>query len=175
MTMQAASLLVAVLGVVMAAASLTWQAASFVLTGGRPKIDLKPGALAADGGSMVLVEPRQFTPDWFKNTASQGFGRPIVAIEVRNVGRLPITVNRWHLATRVGVTLMPIADSIGPDLPHQINVGQSATWAVGLQEVKGVADTAGEVLGDGETTAAVFGRIVLGDGRQRDTPGSIRP
>ncbi|MCG5450972.1 hypothetical protein [Micromonospora hortensis] len=45
--MQYASLVVAICGLVLAGLSLGWQAANFVLTGGRVKVEFRVGARAA--------------------------------------------------------------------------------------------------------------------------------
>jgi len=51
---------------------------------------------------------------------------------VANVGRQPVTVARWGLRSGLGMSLYPAAGSIGPRLPHRLEVGESETWAVDL-------------------------------------------
>ncbi len=52
--MAVATLVIAVLGLVLSVASLTWQAATFVLSGSRVRADLKHGA--HNGGVLATEE-----------------------------------------------------------------------------------------------------------------------
>ena len=54
-TMQLATLIVALLGLVVASVSLTWNVVQFLLGGSRPKIHLVVGALAP--GGLIAMEP----------------------------------------------------------------------------------------------------------------------
>lgn len=131
--MNVASLVLGIIGAVLASLSLGWQAANYVLTGGRIKVMLRVGGRSH--GGMVTTPPASFSQESLKLLASQGFPQPIIAITVANVGRQPVTVDRWGLVSGLGTSLYPAADSIGPPFPHRLEVGESATWAVDMPAV----------------------------------------
>ncbi|NJP34174.1 hypothetical protein [Micromonospora thermarum] len=131
--MQNASLVVAICGLVLACLSLGWQAANFVLAGGRVKVELRVGATGSQ--AMLTAEPNSFKPDWLTELAQQGYRQPIAAVRVANVGRQPVTVERWGFRHPAAGTLFPMADFIGKPLPHRLEVGQSETWAMDLGPV----------------------------------------
>jgi hypothetical protein len=119
------SLVVGICGVVLASLSLGWQAATYVLTGGRVKVGLRVGGLG--NGGMITAPSNSLSANWWEQLASQGYRRPTVAVTVANVGRQPVTVARWGLKSGLGVSLYPAADSIGPPLPYRLEVGASQT------------------------------------------------
>jgi hypothetical protein len=131
--MNVASLVLGIVGAVLASLSLGWQAANYVLTGGRVKVVLQVGGRNHSG--MITMPPERFTQESPRLLASQGFPQPIVAVKVANVGRQPVTVDRWGLVSGLGTSLYPAADSIGLPFPHRLEVGESATWAVDMRAV----------------------------------------
>lgn len=143
--MSVASLVVGICGVVLASLSLGWQAAIYVLTGGRVKVKLRVGGLGR--GGMATAPPSSLSASWWENLASQGFQQPIVAVTAATVGRQPVTVVRWGLVSGLGTSLYPMADSIGPPLPHRLDVGESETWAVDLAAVDAFIRATRETLG----------------------------
>ncbi len=159
--MSVISLVVGICGVVLASLSLGWQAASYVLTGGRVKVRLRVGGLG--NGGMVTAPPNSLRANWWENLASQGFPQPIVAVTVANVGRQPVTVARWGLRSGLGMSLYPAADSIGPRLPHRLEVGESETWAVNLVPVHAFIQATRETIGksqpESEPPKSLFGGI----------------
>jgi hypothetical protein len=138
------ALAVGICGVVLASLSLGWQAAIYVLSGGRVKVRLLVGALG--NGGMATKPAADLSPGWLKELASQGFSRPIVAVTVANVGRQPVYVARWGLKSGLGPSLYPIADGIGPSLPHRLEVGDAATWAVDMGTVQAFIMATNETL-----------------------------
>jgi hypothetical protein len=144
--MNVASLVLGICGAVLASLSLGWQAANYVLTGGRVKVTLLVGALG--NGGMATARPQGFmTTDWWENLGKQGFRQPIVAVRVANVGRQPVKVERWGLVSGLGTSLYPLADSIGPGLPHRLDVGEAETWAVDFAAVDAFITATRETLG----------------------------
>jgi len=171
--MEIATLIIAALGVLLGALSLGWQAATYVLTGGRVKIALKVGAVVDSGTGMALMPVAEATPDKLASLGQQGFSRAVIAVEVRNVGRLPVTVSRWSLESSLGVSYVPIADSLGSALPHRLDLGEPATWALDLHQAIHLVKTTTEVLGKGCEQARVHGVVELGDGRRYTTTDSL--
>jgi hypothetical protein len=158
--MSDASLVVGICGVVLASLSLGWQAANYALTGGRVKVRLRVGGLG--NGGMVTASPNSLSANWWNQLASQGYQRPIIAVTVANVGRQPVTVARWGLRSGLGMSLYPAADSIGPRLPHRLEVGESETWAVDLAPVHAFIQAARETLGSSQAESARRKRTLLG-------------
>lgn len=185
--MQIAALVIAIVGVALAAGSLAWQAATYVLTGGRAQVDLRVGALNRGGTGMMTARPHNLDEVWTQHLAEQGYTRPVVIVRVRNVGRLPVTVQRWSLGClqensgggtlfrqiqqrrnpRTVSELTPIGESIGPPLPHRLEPGTSETWAVDAQAVHTFAVTNRETFN--LAVAAVVGKVELGTGRTHTT------
>ena len=128
------ALAVGICGVVLASLSLGWQAASFVLSGGRVKARLLVGALG--NGGMATRPAADLDAGWLKQLESQGFSQPVVALTVANVGRQPVNVTRWGLKSGLGTSLYPVADGIGPRLPHRLDVGEAATWAIDMRSAQ---------------------------------------
>jgi hypothetical protein len=179
--------------VVLASLSLGWQATTYVLTGGRITVGLRVGGLG--GGGMVTAPPENLSQDWLENLTSQGFSRPIVAVTVANIGRQPVTVARWGLKSGLGVSLYPVADSIGPDVPHRLNIGEAATWAMDMQAVEAFIHATNETFGESQRESKqarsligkvlaemkklpqgkdVAGIVELADGRSKLSSGVIR-
>jgi hypothetical protein len=191
--MNVASLVLGICGVVLASLSLGWQAAQHVLTGGRVRVGLRLGALGNDG-IMVTAAPRDFREGWREQLAEQGYRRPIVAVRVANVGRLPVTVARWGVRSRLGMSMQPARDSIGPPLPHRLEVGESETWAVDMAPVDAFIRATREVFGRPQLERArsagplftgiqtmianrkqaFVGEVELADGRTKRSRDTIR-
>jgi hypothetical protein len=186
------ALAVGICGVVLASLSLGWQAATYVLSGGRVKVRLLVGALG--NGGMATKPAEDLSASWLKELASQGFSRPVVAVTVANVGRQPVNVARWGLKSGLGTSLYPLADGIGPSLPHRLEVGDAATWAVDMETVQAFMKATNETLGRSQPGSArrnsllgqieaearrpqgsdVVGIVELADGRPKLSHGTLR-
>jgi hypothetical protein len=93
-------------------------------------------------------------------------------VTAANVGHQPVTVARWGLRSGLGMSLYPAADSIGPRLPHRLEVGESQTWAVDLAPVHAFLQAARETLGSSQAETAppssLIGTIQAGMAAQKD-------
>lgn len=121
------TLVVAICAAVVAATALGWQVASWLLSGGRAKVELLNGALHQFGPQWVVMPPNKPLDP---SAAANGFTRRAIFVEVRNVGRLPITVTSWQLKLPGGVKIGELNSPNGPKLPHRLEVGDNATWAI---------------------------------------------
>ncbi|HEX3961163.1 MAG TPA: hypothetical protein VHZ03_31850 [Trebonia sp.] len=187
------ALAVGICGVVLASLSLGWQAANYVLTGGRVKVRLLVGAVGR--GSIVTAPPAKLSPEWLQRLAAQGFSQPIVAVNVANVGRQPVKVERWGLKSGLGMSLYPTSEEFGPRLPHRLDVGDAETWAIDLDVVRSFMQTGKETLENSQSfkpngnsslvgkIAAEMGRpegadivgvVELVDGRKKFSEGVLR-
>jgi hypothetical protein len=172
--MQIATFVVAVYAAVVATAALAWQGALYLLTGGRVRVEMRLGAMGR--GGMFHCDPENFTVQQLERMQSQGYTKPVLIVFVRNVGRLPVSVESWHVETGVKISLRPLAETVGPDLPHTLQPGQSESWAVGLAFVLDSVKTAVDVF-DGVTQESVriTPAVSLGDGRTIRAAQSWRP
>ena len=166
--MEVATLLIAVLGVALGVASLTWQIVAHVLSGGRVKVTLKVGGHS--GQAMASMPANKVTPASLKQITSQGFSQPVIAVDVRNVGRMPVTVERWGITSAQGIQAIPWGNSIGPTLPRRLESGESASWAVDLSTALNLAQVSLAVLGKGKSSTRIVGVVELADGRMYKTP-----
>ena len=90
--MEVTTLIIAGFGAVTGAASLGWGVASYILSGGRVKVELLGGWVGRAGlitGPLTasLAQPDERMPE------------PVMAVGVRNLGRLPVLMRagtcRW--------------------------------------------------------------------------------
>ncbi len=169
--MTIASLVVGICGVVLASLSLGWQAANYILTGGRIRVTLAAGAVG--NGGVVTVDPSRFNPEQLSEMAAQGFTSPVATVKVANVGRQPVTVARWGLTSARGVSLYPVAMSIGPSLPHRLEVGAAETWMVDFIEVAAFLH-ATEHTRRSARRLDVVAEVELADGRTRRSDEAFR-
>ncbi len=87
------TLVIAVLGVVLTAGSLAWKGATFVLSGSQVHLTLRRGALGYVNGRLARakgpLDPSESEVDTLRE---QGFTREVVVVEVRDRGRLAVSV-----------------------------------------------------------------------------------
>jgi hypothetical protein len=180
-----AALIVAIAGVVLSSLALGWQIASWLLTAGRVRLTLKHGALT--GAMSYLKDVRRGPARAADLSLDPGAAATeVLAVVVRNVGRLPVTVERYgaelwgaagsgSLIRRASPTrllaLQPIGDAIGPGLPHRLEPGTSETWLIRMDDVRAaVYATKGSNLGDARS-CGMF--VELGNGRTVRTRHNI--
>jgi len=170
--LQTATFLIAVLGLLLGALSLGWQLASFILTGGRVKAELRPGGVS--GRMIITIPARTVTRDSAKQLMSQGVTQLVVAVQVRNVGRLPVTITSWSLITVPGgVTAQPVASSIGPALPHRLAAGETETWAMDRGELLGFLAATATMLTIPVERMRIRAEVGLGTGQTVRAKGSL--
>jgi len=93
------------------------------------------------GGSGLITGPTAEFMGSIQTLRAQGFNRALVAVQVRNDGRLPVTVSSWSVAVKPGGTaFQPFGESIGPALAHRLDAGEAANWAVDMARVKALVD-----------------------------------
>jgi hypothetical protein len=113
--------------------SLGWQAATFFLSGSRVRVSLLRGAIGR--GNRVLMPAKGWGEQQRAMSAAQGIGEEVVAIEVRNRGRLAINVevvNAWFgpKKTPAGFSLPEFPGN--EPFPHRLEPGSSGSWAMPL-------------------------------------------
>ena len=162
------TLIVAIVAACLSAASLSWQAATYLLNGGRPRAELLIGAINPDSGDVLRTNPHaQATPGEWKLAAEQGFTVPVLGIRVVNHGRGPVTIEKWEFSVAGGPSVTVLRGAIGPELAHELAGGRSATWYAPAQEVHASAMVTKEVVG--QKTVQVVGVVTMATGRSRRT------
>jgi len=147
-----------------ATASLTWQVATFKLSGSRVKATLKVGGLGVGGALTAPVKG-----DWSKmlrQLAQQGYGTPCLAAEVSNVGRLAVDVVRCTAVFSNGMAFDPASHPANPPRDTRLDHGQAKTWFVELVPLQAAVDAAAAVgLAKSAGPQEVRMRVELGTGR----------
>ncbi len=131
-----ATLVIAIAGFGLALVSLAWQASTYFLTGSRLRAALLLGA--TDGSVLITYPPDKATPETIAMHAKQGFTKPVVVAEVRNIGRMPATVQKVTAYLENGVGLQPLQHPHAP-LPYRLEAGSSESWWIDATAVASAA------------------------------------
>lgn len=137
--MEIATLVIAIIGLILAVVSLLWQAATFVLSGPRVKVRLREG-IRGDHGGALLGPIENYTADGLAALTAQGYSEHVLGIEVVNTGRLPATIRTWGLRFGNRAVYTHNLDPRNPPLPHRLEPATSEVWYVpvaNLQELQG--------------------------------------
>jgi hypothetical protein len=171
-TLDIVTLIVAIAGISLALASLGWQAATFFLSGGRAKVRALPGGIGQDelGRLVRLSWPENAPAQSVQLMRAQGFVRDVVIAEVRNVGRLALSVDGVLAETDDGFAFTVLADPENPALPHRLEAGAKESWHVPLAPVQALADSDGK-------SRRVRMKVELGSGKVLRTKliATVRP
>lgn len=123
------ALIVACSSLVLAAASLGWQVATWHMDGRRVRVALLHGLVSGGGVYSGKVEARGHPRD-LKPLYRQGIrGTEVIGVAVTNVGRAPVRIDRISIAlAEGGMSYVPINETIGPALPHRLPPGETESW-----------------------------------------------
>jgi hypothetical protein len=162
----------AAFGSVLATASLTWQVATFRLSGSRVKAMLKVGGLGPGG---ALTAPA--TADWsrmLQQFAGQGYGTPCLAAEVSNVGRLGVDIVRCTAVFSNGMLFDPVSHPANPPRDTRLDHGQTKTWFVELAPIRAAVEAAAATgLRKSTGPQEIRMRIELGSGKSVTAKGCV--
>jgi hypothetical protein len=95
------TLIVAIIALVISVSSLTWQIVLYLLGGARVRTELRVGALGMEGAVHLPVDDRVD----FAELAQKGFPERVFGVQVRNVGRLAVSVTKWDVVLACDLTL----------------------------------------------------------------------
>ena len=110
---------------------LGWQAATFLLTGSRLRIDVRHGA--TDGRNVVTGPPGTQSLDLLR---AQGLTQEVMGAEVFNRGRIGVSVTGFRAVTSRGTRFAPIGSLLGLHLPHRLEPRDSELWFFPLDLVR---------------------------------------
>jgi hypothetical protein len=157
---------VAIYAAVVATAALGWQAVSHFLSGPRVKTEVRLVVKQSTGLGSIPLGHLELLRVHQVELRDKNF----IGVWVANVGRQPVTIDRWS----VQVDRWPFPwegdRTLGPPTPHRLEVGESAIWAVDLFDVvpavyqrrEALRGVAGAIR---RRRKNVIGRVTLGSGR----------
>lgn len=163
-TLDIVTLVVAIFGALMGLAALVWQIAQHSLTGARVRVELK-SAMLGPGGAVVAPQDQAWRQA--DQIRPNGYSTPAYAVTVINRGRFPATVESVSFVVGGGLGYRPVADLIGPELPHRIEGGSAGTWYVNARAVWATEDASATVLNT--PRSGVKAEIGLADGKSRES------
>lgn len=167
------ALLLSAVSLLVAGLSLGWQIAQWLLAAGRPRANLQHGVWQG-GAAIVGTVPKSGRAIDVAGLRRPGYGGPqVVGIQVTNYGRAPVTIEKVAVHTRGGVmSLVPLAERLGPDLPYRLESGTNASWYVAADDAVRLATSSREVLD--EAVTGVYMVAELATGKAVETPQTLR-
>lgn len=167
------TLVTAMLGALTGIAALAWQWTTWSLSGARIQVDLKHAWLGR-GGAITGV------PGTWKDTRppAAGYDLECLAVETRNVGRMPASITGW--AVEVGVASLGYFDSPwNKPLPHRLESGESVTWFVERATVESMSSVLRKGTWNGRPREYVDpsilrARVATGDGKTHRSKRTLK-
>lgn len=128
---------VGIIALAISASSATWQVAQFLLGSSRPTVDLEIGAVGRGGVVSIPLKPGSQV-NGLRSLIEQGYTQPIVAVKVRNKGRLAVSITGWAVAFNNGSTFqLPGWDvNEGHPLPYRLEPGAEVSYYCPLDDVE---------------------------------------
>ncbi|MFB9749216.1 phosphoribosylamine--glycine ligase [Leifsonia shinshuensis] len=164
------ALLVSVFSLCVAALSLGWQIALWLLGGRRVSIQLRHGVLG-DGGIAAGPVGNGKANDISSMRHQVFVGPEVVGVDVINVGRLPLTVSEYSLRVKGGqFSFVPHGEVIGRPLPFRLEPGESETWYVDAADARALARVHRDM---GKRVAEVFMAVKLGTREEKRTKQTL--
>jgi hypothetical protein len=144
-TLDILTLVVAIVGVVLAFASLVWQGATFAWSGSRVRVKLRRGAIRRElDGILRMQGPLRPSADDKARLRKQGFIEEVLFVEVRNVGRMAVTVENVAATSADGLSYSKIADPANAALPHRLEPHSGQSWHIDLAPLQAVVNLHGQ-------------------------------
>jgi hypothetical protein len=162
--MAAATLVIAVLALVVSCLSLGWQIVSFSLSGRRVEVDLSIGWRGPDQLLLSTAKQKDDLLRILSELAGRGPRIPVIGITVFNVGRADLYVSAVLLfGSTPGSSSIPAESDTWPALPCILRSGDSENWILDLSEIRGLCEK--WHLVNGTKGAGIEFRAELKDGR----------
>jgi hypothetical protein len=122
-------------GLLLASASLTWQAITWRQSGALAKIELLQGAVASSGAAYVTLPASSSAAD-VGLLAEQGFPERALFVVLSNTGRLALTVERLTVLFPGNYRVAQLTFLLGPKLPCRLDSGEPGTWGVDIRRIE---------------------------------------
>ncbi|MFJ4172225.1 hypothetical protein ACIPY3_22160 [Paenarthrobacter sp. NPDC089714] len=162
-TMALVAAIISGLSLLVGSASLLWNVSSWRRSGRQIELDIK--VRATDGHQIIDYSPDQIslslsTETFLQFMRSQGFGEVAILFTVRNVGRLPATVDDCLLATPAGQHVSIKGSWKGNTLPTRVEAGDYKEFIYPLEHfAKNVREHRTQVM-------TITPSVTLGTGRR---------
>lgn len=156
-----ATTILAAVGVVLAMASLAWQAWSFRIAGSRISATVARGLKR--GNAVVMTSSTDSTGSDVDALTKQGFVSPVVAVRVYNAGRGSTSIVGILLSVGRG---SGITDAkLDPPLPFRLEGESEKTWYFDATLLQGLAEVWSQADPSGSWNA-VYAEVRLGGSRK---------
>jgi hypothetical protein len=123
----AVTLVIAVVGVILATGSLVWQIASHRLAGPRLEVKMVRGQKSLTG---IMSMPVNVDSDMVAQFVAQGYTEPLLGAEVPNRGRMAIGIASVVAEAESGVGWSRLEWDINPPKDFRLEPYASAKWWV---------------------------------------------
>jgi hypothetical protein len=157
-TLDFVTLGVAIFGVSLAALSLSWQAATFFLSGSRIRVRIRHGAVRGDQTRVSF--PINASESDVAYLRKQGYTKDVAVAEVRNRGRLAISVESVSIKTHDKYGFAVLEDPENPALPFRLEPGAMQTWHVPIEPVQALANMDGRPRRIGMVVEFGSGKVI---------------
>ena len=148
----------AAVGVLLAGASLGWQAYTFFHSGSRVSAELRVGATNGNAFATAVGQP---TVQQIESLASQGLNQPVLAVEVRNAGRGSTSIVSVDLLFDDGITVTGQYLRGSPELPFRMDGESEKTWLFDVTQANAVA-RASQHATDNRGSITIRGQVKIG-------------
>jgi hypothetical protein len=154
--------ILATVGVVLAVASLVWQAWTFRLSGSRVSVKLRSG-MRDLANTAAVTGPNHLMTDQELRLHAQGFTHPVLAVEVKNSGRSHTSIQSVSIQFANGAVYT--GSHSDPALPFRLEAENERTWFFERGQTVAYAQAMGQVFSTG-SPLTICGSVSLG-GRGR--------
>lgn len=163
MELESLAIFLSAISLLVAGLSLGWQILQWLLSAGRSRAVLYYGVLQGQS-ALASPVPKKGSSLNFDSLRSQGSDGPaVVGVEVTNHGRASITVQNVVLKTRGGtLSLVPVAERLGPDLPYRLEPGTNASWYLEVDHAVRLAKASREVFKESVTGVYMVAHLATG-------------
>jgi hypothetical protein len=132
---ETAAFVIAVIGLALAALSLGWQLASFLLTGPRVKVRLREGVRSPLTGAAMIGPLSMYTERGREALEARGQTQHVLIVTVTNTGRVPTTVDGWSVSFGNRVEYSgPPGDPAAPPLPCRLEPHAGEHWCAPIDD-----------------------------------------
>lgn len=168
--MEVVTLGIAAAGLALAALSLGWQAATFLMSGPRMKVRLSEGFRGLPG--VMIGPPGVYTDEGLASLQHQGYTEHVLAVTATNKGRLSATVREWSLHFGNRAKFANQHDPRNPPLPHRLEPHTAQTWYAPVEDVAPFVEL---FTDQSDRARTVRGAVVTCAASSRATLGARRP
>jgi hypothetical protein len=133
-----ATLVIAVVGLALAAVSLAWQAASFFLSGPRVRVSLEE-ALRLPATGALMVGPLEIYTDAGRNQLDDdGYTQHVLVVSAGNRGRMGADVTGWAIIFGNGARWTHPGFLGNPRLPYRLEPFTNVMWCAAVADLEAV-------------------------------------